>query len=300
MYNSLRAQKIKDRSTINSAAAHNFRLHTQPNIDASRSDQNQVLLNNLEADLTTKTGVSKAFMGLYDELGAKQTKESVLALEMIITASPEAFEAMTPKQVDQWAREQVEFAQEQFGQNCRLAVLHMDEKTPHIHFLISTEEKKLVKYKNRHGVSEKEKVTLNAKRWNPEFFKKLHDDHGSFNEKWGLKRGDKGSKKVHQTVKEYYAALNKQEQLLNEGLVEHKVHKELLNRAKKYMRQAKNKMDEQYNEIIGLLDIVTGKELNPAEQEFVNSVVLKKIQEQKQKQERDKKRLGGGTPQTPP
>ena len=51
-------------------------------------------------------------------------------------------------------------------------------------------------------------------------------------------------------------------------------------KAKTYMAQAKAKMDEQYNEIMDLLNVVTGKELTKDEEKLVDGIMLKHIQEQ--------------------
>lgn len=290
MYNSLRVEKINTRDQMNKTAAHNFRLHSQPNIDASKTHLNQVLLNNLEMDLKQRQGFAKAFLGHYAAKGVKVKQDNVLALEMIITASPEMFDGKTQDQIDLWATEQVQFAQEKFGENCRLAVLHLDEKTPHIHFLISTEHTTTKKYKNRYGATEKITTSLNAKRWNPAFLTKLHDDHAILNKKWGLKRGVKGSKRAHKTLKEYYGELNKLENDLKSGLNQYKKDRELLAKAKHYIEKAKKVMDEQYQEIMTLLDIAVGKDLNPIEQKQVNEIMQKQLSETK------KRNLKGGNP----
>lgn len=290
MYNSLRVGKINSKDKMNKTAAHNFRLHSQPNIDASKTPNNRVLLNTLEMDLKQRQGFANAFMGHYTAKGVKEKKGNVLALEMVITASPEMFLDKTPADIELWATEQVEFAQEKFGENCRLAVLHLDEKTPHIHFLISTEHTTTKKYKNRYGVTEKTTTSLNAKRWNPAFLTKLQDDHGILNTKWGLKRGEKGSKRAHKPLKEYYGELNKLENELKSGLSQYKKDRELLAKAKHYMARAKEVMDQQYQEIMELLDIAIGKDLNPTEQKHVDEIMKKQLLVTK------KKTLKGGNP----
>lgn len=290
MYNSLRIEKIKSRDQMNKTAAHNFRLHSQPNIDASRTPLNQILLNTLNMDLKSRKGFQNAFLGHYESNGVKEKKDNVLAIEAVVTASPEFFEDKTQAQIELWANEQVGFMQEKFGENCRLGVLHLDEKTPHIHFLISTEQKSVKKFKNRYGVTEKETVSLNAKRWDRDFLKKLHDDHGILNQKWGLKRGEEGSKRAHKTLKEYYGELNKLENELKEGLAEYKKDKELLNKARLYMKAAKAKLDEQFDEIMGLLDIALGKELTDVEKKYVDGIMQKQLSVMK------KQKLKGGGP----
>ena len=52
---------------------------------------------------------------------------------------------------------QVDFARKEFGKNLKLAVLHQDETTPHIHLVISTDITKVQKFKNRYGTCEKKR-----------------------------------------------------------------------------------------------------------------------------------------------
>jgi len=207
MYNTMRTQKLKDRKKISSAAAHNFRLRHQGNVDAERSPDNQLLWNSLNADLTRVDGLQEALSEHYSAIGAKENKNSVLAQEFVISASPEFFEGMKPKQVDEWAKKQLEFMKTEFGDNLKVAVLHLDEKTPHLHFMLSTEKMSVKSYKNQHGKFSKETVSLNANRWDPDFLKGLHDRHAAHNQHYGLKRGKVGSEAVHKPVKDYYREL---------------------------------------------------------------------------------------------
>lgn len=116
---------------------------------------------------------------------------------------------MKPAQVDEWAKSQLEFMKTEFGDNVKVAILHLDEKTPHLHFLLSTAKRSVKSYKNQHGQFSKETVSLNANRWDPDFLKGLHDRHAQHNQHYGLKRGEPGSKAVHKPVKEHYRDLRR-------------------------------------------------------------------------------------------
>ena len=295
-YNIMRTGKIKDRAAITSAASHNFRIRQQGNIDATRTPLNRVLWNPMEVNLKRADALQKAITGRYEALGAKERKNSVLAQEFVVSASPEFFEGLTPDQVGLWADHQLKFMKNEFGDNLQIAVLHLDEKTPHLHFLLSCEEKSLKRYKNQKGEFFREEYSLNAKRWGPDFLRDLHTRHAEHNQKLGLKRGKPNSGAVHKPVKDYYAELDKREKELTEGLEKYKARGELVAKAKTYMAQAKAKMDEQYNEIMDLLNVVTGKELTKDEEKLVDGIMLKHIQEQKQKRSVD---TGGQAPQTP-
>lgn len=289
MYNIMRIGKIKDAKQMSDTAGHNFRLREQPNIDGSKTPNNKVLLNNLDIDLTARKGLHEGFKSLYSRLGVKARSNSVLGAEIVISASPEFFEGKSPAEVEQWANSQVAFISQEFGENARVAVLHLDEKTPHLHFMLSTEQHSTKKFKNRHGESTKSSWGLNANRWNPEFLTKLHDDHAIFNEVYGLSRGKSDSKKIHKPVKEHYRDLAAKEAELNESIKKKAAMEELLRRAKGYIQAAKAIMDEQHEQIMELIEIAIGKDLTPTEDATVNRIAdkaMRKNQKQRQNQER--------------
>ena len=172
----------------------------------------------MKVNLTRADALQKAITGRYEALGAKERKNSVLAQEFIISASPEFFDGLSDEKVAIWAEHQLKFMKKEFGDNVQVAVLHLDEKTPHLHFLLSCEEKSLKVYKNRHGTSERETYSLNAKRWGPDFLRDLHTRHAEHNEKLGLKRGKPSSGAVHKPLKDYYKELE-QLRLRMEGRV---------------------------------------------------------------------------------
>ena len=216
-YNIMRTAKIKDRQAITSAASHNFRIRQQGNIDASRTPLNRVLWNPMKVDLRKADALQKAITGRYEALGAKERKNSVLAQEFIISASPEFFDGLSDEKVAIWAEHQLKFMKNEFGDNLQVAVLHLDEKTPHLHFLLSCEEKSLKVYKNRHGTSERN-LQPKCEALGPGFSRDLHTRHAEHNEKLGLKRGNPSSGGVHKPLKEYYKELE-QLRLQMEGRV---------------------------------------------------------------------------------
>lgn len=124
--------------------------------------------------------------------------------EYVSTASPEFFKGITPEQIGKWASDQIKFMKKEFGSQLKLAVLHLDEKTPYLHFFVSTEIKSLKKYRNRYGVSEKETWSLNSKRYDPDFLRALQDRYAHMNKTWGLRRGVKGSKRKNIPLKKFY------------------------------------------------------------------------------------------------
>jgi hypothetical protein len=145
----------------------------------------------------------------YQSLGIQEKANNVLMLEFVATASPEFFKNKKPAEVEEWAKHQVDFFKKEFGDQVKMAVLHLDEKTPHLHFMIGTELNSVKKYKNQKGEFHKESWSINAKRYNPEFLVDLQDRYADHNKRFGLKRGVKGSMRKHKTLKEFYAVVDK-------------------------------------------------------------------------------------------
>jgi len=207
--NILRTGKVKTRMDITQAVEHILRLRMQANIDASKSNQNCVLVNSLNADLDKASSLQEKLSEHYDSLGIKEKQDNVLMMEFIVSASPEFFEKMEPSKIKEWAEHQVKFFKSEFGEQLKIAVLHLDEKTPHLHFMIGTELESVKKYKNQKGEFFKKSWSLNAKRYDPQFLVGLHDRHANWNKKYKLQRGVKGSLRRHKSLKEFYKVVDK-------------------------------------------------------------------------------------------
>jgi len=207
--NIFRFSRGLQRAQITASAEHNFRLRDQHNIDKSRSHQNMVLVNDLGADLTKGQDLQEKLTDYYKKLGIKERKDNVLMMEFIVSASPDFFKGKKLGEVKDWADKQTEFFRKKFGDQLKIGVLHLDEKTPHIHFMISTEHKTTKQYKNRYGAKEVESWSLNAFRYDRKFLIDLHTEHAKHNIELGLKRGVRGSMREHKSLKEFYKVVNK-------------------------------------------------------------------------------------------
>jgi hypothetical protein len=209
MYAILRARKIKNRCQLTFSARHNFRLRSQRNVNGDRSHLNQILYNSLGINTKSALSCQKRMTDYYRSLGIKERENNVLMYEYVATASPEFFKELSPEKVEKWAGEQVDFIKSEFGNQLKLAVLHLDEKTPHLHFYVSTEMKSVKRYRNRYGTSEKETWTLNSKRYDPEFLRALQDRYAEANKSWGLRRGVHGSMRRNVSLKSFYKMIDR-------------------------------------------------------------------------------------------
>ena len=103
------------------------------------------------------------------EAGCRTRSDSVRVVEALVTASPEFFRGKKKAEIKAYFQETLDFIQQH--QNPRTiisAVVHMDEKTPHMHlcFVPLTEDKRL---SAKEIVGNKKKLTW----WQDEFWKRM-------------------------------------------------------------------------------------------------------------------------------
>ena len=187
----LRIAKIKA-SGIAGSNAHNNRLIDCPNADPMREEKNRILVgsNDLMGDF--KGRLAEACGKDY-----KYRKDATLTTEMILTASPAFFEGF-PDKLDDWVEKNIEFVKEKYGaENVIQAILHLDEKTPHLHVHIA-------------NLTREKKPRLNQKAvfGGPAELSKLQTEYALKMESFGLKRGveryiSKENRKTHVEQSEY-------------------------------------------------------------------------------------------------
>ena len=199
MYAILRTKKIKDNAKFSQMCQHNLRDNNthEKNIDLSKSHCNEIFIDKL--NLSNGREYSKKIQDYYKSKEAKVNKNSVIAMEFVLTASPEFF--TDDKKKNEWAKHQLDFIKNEWGDNCKFAIIHKDESTDHIHVVISTEETKTQRFKNRHGEGEKKVTSLNARRFNRKYLIDLQTRYANHNKKFGLQRGVRNSEANHKDLK---------------------------------------------------------------------------------------------------
>ena len=123
----------------------------------------------------------------------KIRKDAVHAFEVLLTASPEAFENIN---LDEWKKKNIEWLKKEFA-GCEIvgACLHLDESTPHIQaIIIPTDIKK-------DGSQQ-----LNCKKYlgGPAKLKAMQTSYAKSMAGFGLERGVEGSKAKHTTIAQFY------------------------------------------------------------------------------------------------
>lgn len=131
-YAILRFAKYKG-PTLGRIEAHNERTKdtyaSNPDIDTERSRLNlhPVKPKGKYRDVSNQ---------IIRESGCRVRKDSVTAVEVLITASPEFFADKKPKEVKEFFDHALEFMKvKQDAATYISAVVHMDEKTPHMHLI---------------------------------------------------------------------------------------------------------------------------------------------------------------------
>ena len=72
------------------------------------------------------------------EAGCRTRSDSVRVVEALVTASPEFFKGKKKREVEAYFQEALDFTREhQDPKTIIFAVVHMDEKTPHMTFALS-------------------------------------------------------------------------------------------------------------------------------------------------------------------
>lgn len=184
----LRTAKLKSFGNVGGSLSHTYRTRETENADPSRSEQNE----------HSHSSPSEVMQALRDRLPAKYRKDAVIGLEYFVGASPKWFDDKTRPQQDAYFREAIDWLKKRHGEENLVGwSIHRDETSPH-----------LVAY----VVPMSDKGTLNAKQWTggAAALSKMQSDFAkSVGVRNDLQRGIEGSKAHHQTIKSFYAQIEK-------------------------------------------------------------------------------------------
>lgn len=189
----LRTEKLKTIQDVAGSGSHVFRLRDTPNADPAKQKLNKILVGGESNQLhrivqdRIETGGTKA----------RVRKDSVRAIEFLLTASPEWFEKASPQKLEKWQEANVKWLKNKYGEeNLVSAVLHMDETTPHIHAHV-------VPITADGRLSAKEFIGGTRHR-----LQELQTDYAKAMQGFGLERGSEKSIAKHENIKTYYKHVN--------------------------------------------------------------------------------------------
>lgn len=180
------------------AAVEGFQRHMQreqetPNAITEKTINNRILI-----------GSPHVYEDVQEYLkNCKIRTNSVIARDMLLTASKGFFDKLQPHEKERWIQLNIKWLKERFGENCVYACLHDDETTLHMHCLIVPKlwnEKEqcytLQNYRYFDG-----KVALS----------KLQDEYTkTMQTEFNLSRGLKFSKAKHIEISKFYSMINRE------------------------------------------------------------------------------------------
>ena len=177
-YAILRTQKLKATGAVWRSLKHAFREQPTPNADPAKAAQNAHV---------GATSAAEAMQRVRDRLPEKRRKDAVLAIEYLITASPEAMQAKDGRAQTAYFDDALKWLRERHGAaNVVYAGIHRDESTPHMYaYVVPLDEAT---------------GRLNARRWlgGSKALSEIQTDFAAtVGARHGLERGIKCSRAKH-------------------------------------------------------------------------------------------------------
>ena len=217
-YTVLHLEKAKGNDSAMSA--HIERTIHPKNADASRSHLNKELIVYPESIKNRTSAIQYRLDNAH--LKRKIGTNQVRAIRVLLSGTHEVMKTIEEnKQLNNWCNDNLNWIKETFGEeNLVSAVLHMDEKTPHIHATIVpivTGERRKANDSQTY-----KKKNLNDNRLCADDImarnklKHYQNTYATAMAKYGLRRGIEGSEAKHISTAEYYRNLHLQNQQLEQ------------------------------------------------------------------------------------
>ena len=217
-YSVFRIQGIKTTGDLVGISKHNKDRvsHTNQDIDTSKSKDNIILIecNNynskfndivapMKQEHTERMKTMRADRIKTFNQNINSSKNDV-AFEMVFTSDNEFFDGLNRNDIKKWAEKSLDFVTKDLGierRNILHAIVHMDEKTPHLHVVAVPLVKTYNKKQNKDVWSISRRQYINGKSQ----LSKAQDIYNQRMNESGYKldRGEKGSSKEHTTKAQY-------------------------------------------------------------------------------------------------
>ncbi len=174
--------------SVAASMQHCYRERNTHNADQERTHDNQ----HLGAKST-----DEAMGKLRALLPEKRRKDAVLAVEYVMTATPEWFAKATPEQEKAFFQQSLQWLADKYGADRIVtASIHRDETTPHLSaFVVPLTQDKRLSAKEFIGSRDKMRADQTT--------------YAACVANLGLERGIEGSKATHQTIQQHYAAVQR-------------------------------------------------------------------------------------------
>ena len=187
-YAIMRAKKLANMGSVAASMQHCYRERETHNADQERTPDNQHLV---------AKSTDEAMGKLRDLLPEKRRKDAVLAVEYVMSASPEWFAKATPEQEKAFFQQSLQWLADKYGADRIVtASIHRDETTPHLSaFVVPLTQDKRLSAKEFIGSRDKMRADQTT--------------YAACVANLGLERGIEGSKATHQTIQQHYAAVQR-------------------------------------------------------------------------------------------
>lgn len=184
----MRAKKLNSMGTVAAALQHCYRDRETPNADQERTPDNEHM---------AATSTDQAMGRLRELLPEKRRKDAVLAVEYVMTASPEWWTKADQEQQADFFDQAHKWLADKYGADRIItATIHRDETSPHLSAFV-------VPLTQDGRLSAKEFIGNRSK---------MTADQTSFAkavEHLGLERGIERSRATHTSIKQHYAAIER-------------------------------------------------------------------------------------------
>ena len=217
----------KAKGTDSRMCAHIERTVHPKNADRTRTHLNRELVQFPEGVRNRTQAIAHRIetAGIRRKVSANQVK----AIRILLTGSNKDMKQMEAEgRIGDWCNDSLQWLRETYGeQNIVSAVLHMDEKTPHIHATVIP----IVTGERRRAGQEEQNGKKKYRKKNPQDVRLCADDvmarhrlkhyqdtYAQAMNKYGLQRGVDGSLARHISTMQYYKQLVEQQDSLQENI----------------------------------------------------------------------------------
>ena len=217
----------KAKGTDSRMSAHIERTVHPKNADRTRTHLNRELVQFPEGVRNRTQAIAQRIetAGIRRKVSANQVK----AIRILLTGSNKDMKQMEAEgRIEDWCNDSLKWIRESYGeQNLVSAVLHMDEKTPHIHATVIP----IVTGERRKAGQEEQNGKKKYRKKNPQDVRLCADDvmarhrlkhyqdtYAQAMNKYGLQRGVDGSLAKHISTMQYYKQLVEQQDSLQENI----------------------------------------------------------------------------------
>lgn len=257
MYAILRhGKKLKTAGELRAVGLHNDRRRSVPSADQNRLSLDRIIVGtgHPEKDVTA----------MIEERGIRPRRNAVLAMELLLTSSPEYFRpnGEEPGQWDDermrdWLTRTRRWLDEEFPDQVASVHLHLSEATPHVHVIVCP---RVLKTRKRKKQPDRVYWTLDAKGvlGGPDDWRGRQDRYAKALADLGLRRGMEGSKARHASPLEQYKKLEANRRVARSSML-------------------KNAMNEGKSEAFATIVEILTKEAQRKEREALKHLTVSKL-----------------------